>query len=124
MLEKAAAFDEACAQSDHLKMSATNRDFHMAVALGGKNPYLTKSYGRLLDEGRRILHMHFDYIQSSKTDHLLQSEHFELIKAIENQDVEMADKLAHDHTRQFHDRFANFLKAQYFDDFDFSSLEV
>jgi len=124
MLAKATAFDEACEKGDHLTMSETNRDFHMAVAAGGKNPYLAKSYGQLLDEGRRILHMHFDYIQSSTADHLLQSEHFDIVKAIEKQDVELADKLAHDHTRQFHDRFANFLKAQYFDDFDFSSFEA
>lgn len=123
MLEKARDFDAACEANDHLRMSEANKAFHMAVATGGRNPYFAKSYEQLLDVGRRILHMHFDYLQSSTTDHLLQSEHFDMIKAIESQDVELADRLAHEHTRQFHDRFTNFMKAQYLDDFDFSSFE-
>ncbi|WP_343079271.1 GntR family transcriptional regulator [Ostreiculturibacter nitratireducens] len=115
----AKAFDEACRENDYLAMSATNRDFHMAIAEAGKNPYLARSYGQLLDEGRRILHMHFDYIQSSKTDRLLSSDHYDMIDAIRDRDVEKADLLAHDHTRQFHDRFMNFLRARYDDDFTF-----
>jgi DNA-binding GntR family transcriptional regulator len=122
MMESAKAFDKACAGNDFLKMSATNRDFHMSVAEAGKNPYLMKSYGQLLDEGRRILHMHFDFIQSSTTDQLLTAEHTDIIEAIHQQDVEEADRLAHEHTRQFHDRFINFLKAQYHEDFDFGEF--
>lgn len=119
MEARAKAFDKACAANDYLQMSATNRDFHMSVAEAGKNPYLARAYGQLLDEGRRILHMHFDYLRSSTTDHMLTSEHFDMIEAIRHQDVAEADRLAHDHTRQFHDRFMSFLKAQYHDDFSF-----
>lgn len=119
MEELAAAFDGACQRNDYLEMSATNRDFHMAVADAGRNPYLARSYGQLLDEGRRILHMHFDYIQSSSTDHLLTSDHYDMIEAIRMQDVQKADQLAHLHTRQFHDRFVNFLRASYDEDFEF-----
>lgn len=122
MLTQARNFDAACEADNHLLMSETNKDFHMAVAAGGKNPYFARSYGQLLDEGRRILHMHFDYLQMSETDHLLQSEHFEMIAAIEAQDVDLADSLAHEHSRQFHDRFANFMKAQYLDKLDLSSF--
>ncbi len=43
-----------------------------------------------------------------------------MIDAIEAGDVERADKLAHSHTRQFHDRFMNFLQASYDDDFNFA----
>ena len=100
-------------------MSATNRDFHMSIAAAGKNPYLARSYGQLLDEGRRLLHMHFDYIKASRTDTLLGSEHQEMIEAIRARDVDAADRLAHQHTRQFHERFMSFLIAHYSDDFDF-----
>ncbi|MEO3416471.1 GntR family transcriptional regulator [Roseovarius sp. CAU 1744] len=119
MTKLAAAFDDACRRNDYLDMSSTNRDFHMAVADAGRNPYLARSYGQLLDEGRRILHMHFDFIQASSTDHLLNSDHYDMIEAIREQDVTKADRLAHRHTRQFHDRFVNFLRANYDDDFEF-----
>lgn len=123
MTKEATAFDEAFQVGNYLQMSATNRDFHMAVASAGKNTYLARSYGQLLDEGRRILHMHFEFIQSSPNDHLLTAEHFTIIDAIQTQNVELADKLAHAHTRQFHDRFMNFMHANYIDDFDFESFE-
>ncbi|MCB1332166.1 MAG: GntR family transcriptional regulator [Roseivivax sp.] len=120
MESRAAAFDRACSANDYLAMSATNRDFHMAIAAAGKNPYLARAYGQLLDEGRRILHLHFDYIRASTTDTLLGSEHRDMIAAIRAHDVTLADRLAHEHTRQFHDRFVAFMSAKYSDDFDFA----
>lgn len=119
MQHLAEAFDNACRANDYLEMSATNRDFHMAIAQAGRNLYLARSYGQLLDEGRRILHMHFDYIQASETDHLLNSDHYDMIDAIRRRDIAKADDLAHVHTRQFHDRFVNFMRAKYEVDFDF-----
>lgn len=119
MEKEASAFDRACKANDYLAMSATNRDFHMSIATAGKNLYLARAYGQLLDEGRRILHMHFDYVKSSTTDMLLGSEHQDMVDAIRAQDVNKADRLAHEHTRQFHNRFVSFLSAHYSDDFDF-----
>ena len=119
MTQEARAFERACAANDYLAMSATNRDFHMAIANAGKNPYVARAYGQLLDEGRRILHMHFDYIRASSTDSLLGSEHEDMIEAVRVQDIELADRLAHNHTRQFHNRFVEFLSANYSDGFDF-----
>ena len=119
MEKEARAFDRACAANDYLAMSAANRDFHLAIADAGKNSYLARAYGQLLDEGRRILHMHFDYIRASTTDTLLGSEHQDMIEAIRARDVALADRLAHSHTRQFHNRFVDFLSAKYSDDFDF-----
>lgn len=119
MVRLARAFDAACAANDYLAMSATNRDFHMSIAEAGRNRYLARSYGQLLDEGRRILHMHFEYIRTSATERLLSSDHYDMIDAIRQSDVEKADRLAHDHTRQFHDRFLGFLRARHDDDFTF-----
>lgn len=124
MLQRAKEFDAACEANDHLRMSETNKEFHMAIATAGRNTYFARAYGQLLDEGRRILHMHFDYLQSSTTEKLLQSEHFEMIEAIERKDVELADKLAHEHTRQFHTRFTKFMGAQYLDDFDLENTRL
>jgi len=122
MLEKAHAFSNACAQGDFLLMSESNRDFHVSVAQGGKNPYLTRTYAQLLDEGRRILHMHFNFIRDSDRDDLLTDEHFDLIQAIENQDAEEAERLAHEHSRQFHHRFVDFMQAHYLESFELGAF--
>lgn len=44
---------------------------------------------------------------------------YDMIEAIRKRDVTRADKLAHDHTRHFHDRFVRFMSANYSEDFDF-----
>jgi DNA-binding GntR family transcriptional regulator len=107
------AFIAAVAAKDHLAMSATNKDFHMAIARAGRNPYLIGFYDKLLDEGRRILHLHFDYIERTRDGKLLTDEHEEMIVAIRAHDVDRADKLALDHTRQLRDNFLAFLRNNY-----------
>jgi len=124
LLLLAKTFDAACRVNDYLEMSATNRDFHMAIAEAGRNPYLARSYGQLLDEGRRILHLHFDYLQASESDRILHSDHYDMIEAIRSRNVDEADRLAHAHTRQFHDGFISFMHARYEDGFDFNAFPI
>ena len=107
------AFVAAVGSNDHLAMSGTNKQFHMAIARAGRNPYFTRFYERLLDEGRRILHLHFDYIERTREGRLLTDEHAEMIEAIRQKDVARADQLAHAHTRQFSEGFLNFLRSNY-----------
>lgn len=111
--EQQRAFIKAVASRNHLAMSATNKDFHMAIARAGRNPYITSFYDKLLDEGRRILHLHFDYIERTHDGKLLTNEHEEMIAAIRNKDIDQADALASDHSRQFRDNFLNFLRENY-----------
>jgi len=106
-------FVAAIKSKDHLTMSEANKDFHMAIAEAGRNPYLISFYERLLDQGRRMLHMHFEFLERSKHGILLTDEHDEMIAAIKAKDVERADALAHDHTRQFRDNFIDFMKENY-----------
>lgn len=103
----------AVASLDHLAMSGTNKDFHMAIARAGRNPYMMNFYEKLLDEGRRILHLHFDYIERTRDGQLLTDEHEEMIDAIRARDVERADRLAQVHSRQFRDNFLDFLRMNY-----------
>lgn len=103
------AFEAAAATGDHLAMSGANRDFHMAIAAAGRNPWLAGFYGRLLDQGRRILHLHFDYIERTRDGYLLTGEHDLMLEAIRARDADRADALAHAHTRQFRDRFVDAL---------------
>ena len=92
-------------------MSEANKDFHMAIARAGRNAWFAAFYEKLLDEGRRILHLHFDYIEKTNDGRLLTDEHEEMIDAIREKDVARADSLAHAHSRQFRDRFLDFLRA-------------
>jgi len=121
MLRCADQFDQSVLNYNHLEMSASNRVFHMAVAKAGRNPYLTRQYGQMLDEGRRMLHLHFDFLADNGNERLLTREHHEMIDAIRAQDVDAADALAHAHTRQFHQNFTSFLEAQYDNIFDFDT---
>ncbi len=109
----AKAFEAAIERDDHLEMSATNRDFHLEIAMAGKNPYLTRQYAALLDEGRRILHIHFEYLAKAKGERLLTDEHQEMLEAIIARDADRAEALAHAHTRQFRDRFFRFMRLNF-----------
>lgn len=106
-------FETAVQTGNHLKMSETNMAFHMAIAAAGKNPYLTSFYGRLLNQGRRMLHLHFEFLERTHEGYLLTDEHLQMLEAVRARDVELADQLAHAHTRQFRDNFVQFLNANY-----------
>ena len=106
-------FEAAVKTGKHLAMSEANKQFHMAIAAAGRNPYLAAFYERLLDQGRRMLHLHFDYIERTHDGYLLTDEHAEMLESIRDRDVERADTLAHAHTRQFRDNFIDFMKENH-----------
>ena len=88
----------------------------MAVARACRNPYFADAYGRLLDEGRRILHLHYAHIKSTNDPFSLSLEHFDMIEAIRNQDESEADRLASEHKRIFHDRLMEFMRVTFIKD--------
>src|SRR5919107_1875961 len=106
-------FVAAVKARDHLAMSETNKNFHMAIAHAGRNPYLASFYERLLTQGRRMLHMHFNYLEHTPEGYLLTDDHDNMIAAIKAKDADRADELAHLHTRQFRDNFIDFMKENY-----------
>lgn len=108
-----ADFVAAVASGDHLAMSEGNKQFHMAVATAGRNPYLAAFYERLLDQGRRMLHLHFDYLERTSDGHLLTDEHNLMLEAIRARDADRADALAHAHTRQFRDNFLRYMQENH-----------
>lgn len=111
--ERQEAFEASIATGDHLAMSEANKQFHMAVARAGKNAYLASFYEHLLDQGRRMLHLHFDYLERTRNGYLLTDEHRLMLEAIRARDADRADDLAHAHTRQFRDSFIDFMKENY-----------
>jgi DNA-binding GntR family transcriptional regulator len=113
MASRQRTFEAAVRSGDHLAMSETNKDFHMAIARAGRNPYLTAFYEKLLDQGRRMLHLHFDFLERTREGYLLTDEHHDMLAAIKAKNVARADQLAHDHTRQFRDTFIDFMTKNY-----------
>ncbi|MBP2239189.1 DNA-binding GntR family transcriptional regulator [Sinorhizobium kostiense] len=106
-------FEAAVKTGNHLQMSEANKQFHMAIAHAGKNPYLASFYERLLNQGQRMLHLHFEYLERTHEGYLLTDEHNQMLEAIRLQNVDLADELAHAHTRQFQQNFINFMRENY-----------
>lgn len=106
-------FEAAVKTGNHLPMSEANKQFHMAIAHAGKNPYLASFYERLLNQGQRMLHLHFEYLERTHEGYLLTDEHNQMLEAIRSQNVDLADELAHAHTRQFQQNFINFMRENY-----------
>lgn len=111
-------FEAAVRGRDRLKMSLANQRFHMAIADAGRNSYMAEFYDRLLGQGRRMLHLHFDYLERTRDGYLLTDEHNEMLEAIRAKDIERADALAHAHTRQFRENFIGFMTENYTDGID------
>lgn len=114
------AFEAAVQTNDHLKMSESNKQFHLAIARAGKNTYMASFYERLLNQGQRMLHLHFEYLERTNEGYLLTDEHNLMLEAIRAKDVDLADELAHAHTRQFQDNFINFMRENYTNNVSFS----
>jgi DNA-binding GntR family transcriptional regulator len=107
------SFEAAVKTGNHLAMSEANKEFHMAIAHAGKNQYLASFYEKLLSQGQRMLHLHFEYLERTHEGYLLTDEHTLMLNAVRDKNVELADELAHAHTRQFQDNFINFMRENY-----------
>ncbi|WP_321798038.1 GntR family transcriptional regulator [Caballeronia sp. J97] len=101
---------QAIDSGDFNAMSETNKGLHMAIARAANNPYFLGYYERLLGEGQRLLHLHFDYTVSSPSATKLGRDHAEIIDAIARRDADAAEKLAHEHTMLFQKRFLDYMR--------------
>ena len=109
--DEQAKFAQSVDDGDALGMILTNRDFHIAIAKAANNRYLEKIYRQLLDDGRRSLRLYFksydDLLPKEMIDH-----HEQIIDSIEAQDVDLAERLAHGHTRTMQQRFLDYLGSR------------
>jgi DNA-binding GntR family transcriptional regulator len=103
--ELADAFNLYVDEASALKIMQANFAFHVGVAEAGRNPYVTRQYRVLLSEARRLLHIHVRFLDAANRKHVMRDQHHDFVDAIEAQDVEAADAIAHAHSMQFHDRF-------------------
>ena len=93
-------FAAAVTAGDEMSMIATNRDFHLAIAEAGGNPYYIQLFTRLLDEGRRILRLYYYPSFQPSLPHPYITEHAAMIAAITARDVAECDRLATAHANQ------------------------
>ncbi|MFI8743867.1 GntR family transcriptional regulator [Pseudomonas sp. NPDC077186] len=104
------AYVAALGQGSFEAMSELNKAFHMEIARAGHNPYFTSYYEKLLGEGQRLLHLHFDFIVSSQGLSGADQDHDSIIEAIANRQADLAEQASHEHTVLFRDRFLEFMK--------------
>jgi len=90
-------------------MVGHNRDFHVAIAEAGGNPYFTQLFTRLLDEGRRILRLYYYRSFDNHLPRRYADEHDAIIAAIEARDAELCDTLAAAHARQIVQQIQDFI---------------
>jgi DNA-binding GntR family transcriptional regulator len=93
------AFAEAVEAHDAYGMIEANREFHVAIAVLGGNPYYVSFFSRLLDEGRRILRLYYSTFDDRLPRQYVE-EHEAIIAAIEAGDVDTCDRLAIAHAAQ------------------------
>jgi len=106
-----AAYSDAVARRDALSMIQANRDFHMAIAEAGGNPYFTHLFGRLLDEGRRILRLYYQSFDDRLPRQYV-DEHGAMVAAIEQGDAERADTLAAAHAAQIVRQIQSYIRRE------------
>lgn len=115
ILEMQAVYEEKVGHSirtgDSLPMIESNYDFHMAIAHAGHNKYFADLYRKLLEEGRRMLHFHFEYqaLDPDISVEKMAREHTLMVDAIAARDAAQAEYIAHLHAEQFKGRFMQYL---------------
>lgn len=92
-------------------MIEKNYEFHMSIAKASHNVYFADLYRRLLEEGRRMLHLHFEFqtLDEHMTAEEIAKDHADIVDAIEGRNADLAEELAHLHATQFKGRFMQFL---------------
>lgn len=97
--------------NDALGMIAQNVVFHVAIATAGRNRHLTEAYQRILVEGRRNLRLYFRSYGDTLPGELAIA-HDAHVDAIAAQDEDLAERLAHEHAEEVHQRFVHFLSTR------------
>jgi len=106
-----AAFAASVRKRDAIGMITTNRDFHMAIAEAGGNPYISTFFARLLDEGRRILRVYYQSFDD-KLPRQYVEEHEAIVAAIEAGNAALSDKLAAAHAAQIVRQIQGYIARQ------------
>jgi DNA-binding GntR family transcriptional regulator len=104
-------FESEVAQGDEVRISEANHLFHEAIAEAADSLFIRRAYGDLLIESLRLARQCFaagDSSESTRHQHLARTsdDHRKIYEAIEQRDVEEADRLASEHCTLFRDRLS------------------
>ncbi|WP_255613367.1 GntR family transcriptional regulator [Pseudogemmobacter faecipullorum] len=94
------AYELAVKDGDEIGLVAANREFHYAIAEAGRNRYYLALFGRLLDEGRRILRLYYYGSGTGDYPQIWFDEHEAIVAAVAARDIEAADRIARQHANQ------------------------
>lgn len=100
-------FELAIREKDLGRTLSSNYDYHMAIAEAARNKYFKLLYGRLLDEGKRLLRMNFKLeadLTDGRGDSVLVQEHRMITAAIADRNLERAEELGLQHAVRFRER--------------------
>lgn len=109
--DEQAKFAQCVEDGDVPGMILTNRDFHIAIARAANNRYLEQIYRRLLDDGRRSLRLYFKSYNDELPKEMIDN-HVQIVDAIDAQDVDLAERLAREHTDEMQQRFLDYLGSR------------
>lgn len=112
MYAQQANYVKALEAEDIFMLIQTNRDFHMAISNAARNAYFDYLHARLLDDGRRILHLYYRSFGSAIPQTVGQ-DHVLILRAIELGDEDLAEKCAHDHVTQVNESFLRYLSSRH-----------
>lgn len=119
-----ASFNAATAAGDFAAMISANYELHFAIAEVGRNPYFASLYSKLLNDAKRLLHMHYSLEAelSRRAPLATVVAHGPLVEAIAAGDPDLAEKHASTHSLKFRQRFLHLLDRREVIDFDVSWL--
>lgn len=109
-------FNTATAAGDLAAMIAANYELHFAIAEAGRNPYFTSLYSKLLQDAKRLLHMHYSLEAERRPVTVVA--HGPLVEAIAAGDADLAEEHASSHSLKFRQRFLHLLDRRNVMDFD------
>jgi len=118
------SFNAATAAGDVPAMISANYELHLTIAEAGRNPYFTSLYSRLLNDAKRLLHIHYSLETELRrgAPPAKVGAHDRLVAAIAVGDPDLAEKHASTHSFKFRERFLYLLDRRAVMDFDMSWL--
>jgi len=106
-----AKYKHSVHEGDVMGMILFNREFHVAIAKASNNRYLEQIYRQLLDDGRRSLRLYFKSYDDVLPEEMIDN-HERIIDAIDKQDLDLAERLAREHTNEMQQRFLDYLGSR------------
>jgi len=118
----------AVRRNDINELVESNRAFHSAIGAACGNPYFASTYDRLLNDGMRLIRIAMSTNQQNSTNTLTDylkltvDEHAEMVTAIEQQDSDKAESIAHLHASKGMSRIADYLSSHLASEIDLKSI--